>query len=492
VTGLKNIQAEVQNIDYLNTQNKYLKALIDASPMGMAVIDSFENIIYSNNIFVRVTGLTHNNIKINQSHKNLKYILPGGREMSFNELKNSFKKHKGKILKKIIVGIIHSKEKVIWNEVTTAPVEYDKNLSLLIAKDVTEKINLRKDLIDIESRYKSLYENSLDAIFLTSPDGTIHSANPAACRLFQMTEEEICQRGRDGIVDLNDPRLAHNLEERSKTGRFYGELNMVKSTGEIFPVELSTSVYTFSGLEYTSIIIRDISERKRTENKINKLTEELKNLTHHLQDSLENERRQIAAELHDDLGQKLTAIKLYCSSLTSKKPFSSPEEEIRINEIMRLLDESVEGIHKVSMGLRPVILEDLGICPAIEWLVNDFTKTTGIECNVAFEPQEIQLQSDTSLVIFRCVQESLTNITKHSGATEASIFLRAFSDTLILFITDNGIGIQLEKIDNRKSFGITGMRERVENIGGELKISSVPGKETQLKIVIPVLKKRFS
>ena len=202
--------------------------------------------------------------------------------------------------------------------------------------------------------------------------------------------------------------------------------------------------------------------------------------------------KNIFKELHDDLGQKLTAIKLYCSSITSKNPFPSPEEEIRINEIMRLLDESIEGIHKVSMGLRPVILEDLGICPAIEWLVNDFTKTTGIECNVAFEPQEIQLQSDTSLVIFRCVQESLTNITKHSEATEASIFLRAFSDTLILIITDNGIGIQLEKIDNRKSFGITGMRERVENIGGELKISSVPRKETQLKIVIPVLKKRFS
>jgi len=433
-----------------------------------------------------VTGITRKNV-YKQYHKTIKYIFPGDKKISFDELRDTFKKRKGKLVKKVTIGLVHNENKILWNEVSAAPVGIKGDYTAIITHDLTERMLLQKKISDNELKFKALFENSMDAIYFTSPDGTIHAANPAACILHQMTEKEICSRGREGVVDINDPRLAAALKIRSETGTFYGEINMVRSTGEIFPAEISTSVFTASdGRLFSSIIVRDITERKKAESKVNKVNEELRKLTRHLQESIENERRQIAKDLHDDLGQKLTALNLYCTWLKSKVTINSPDVENKISEIMTLLEESFESLHKISMGLRPGILDDLGLCPAIIWQVKHFIKSAGISCKVSFKPKEIQIDNKTSLVIFRTVQEALTNITKHSEATEAYVSLISASGLLKLVVRDNGVGIDTEKIYDPRSFGIAGMRERVEISGGTLNISRIKGKGTQVVVIIPL------
>ncbi len=480
----------VKVVDYkqLFNHNSSYRNLLNIAPIGISIIDSDLNIVMANNTFPRVIGITRKDI-INQHHKKLRYIDQNGAEKSLDELSDSLIAYNGRIIKDIVIGIIHEDKKIKWVEVTAAPVDKSGKYSVIIVHDITERKLLNNKLTESNLKLMSLYENSLDAIFLTVTDGTIMAANPAACRMLQMTEKEICLKGRNGVVDLNDPRLAAALKERAEKGKFCGELNMIRKNGEIFPVEVSTSsFFSDDGMNLTSMIIRDISNRKKYETEYNEMTEKLRGLSWHLQQAIESERRKIAMELHDDLGQKLSALKLFCSSLqpVMKKDYS--EYLDGFNEALRLIDETVESLNRISYGLRPSLLEDLGIIAVIEWHVNEFSIATGILCRTKYDPEAITLNSSISLVIFRIIQESLTNIFKHSKATRVSIRMTLDSISLILVVKDNGIGIDIENIHNPKSFGISGMKERVKSIGGELIINGVKNKGTQILVSIPVNK----
>lgn len=239
----------------------------------------------------------------------------------------------------------------------------------------------------------------------------------------------------------------------------------------------------------TVLVFRDIAERKRTEEELNKSYKQLRDLSAHLQSVREDERTTVAREIHDELGQALTALKLDISWLSKRLP----KREIRLlnkaQEMSKLTDMTIQKVKKISTELRPGLLDDLGLASAIEWQAEEFQKRTGIKCKVRIEPKDIILDEDRSTSIFRIYQETLTNVARHANATVVRVDLKETAGMLRLNVSDNGKGITEKQISNPKSFGLLGIRERVYLWTGKVKIKGVRGKGTSVIVSIPTQEK---
>lgn len=467
-----------------------------------------------------------------------------------------------------------------------------------------------ENLLESEELYRQVLENSMDAILLTAPDGSIFSANPAACDMLQRTENEICALGRNGLLDRDAPRLYQLMEERQKTGKAKGELFMLKKDGTKFPVEVSTSVFTDkSGRLRTSMVIRDITERMNSEvtlrasekrfrelfgnmfegyaycqmifengqatdwiyldvnDKFEKLTglknvrgrresevvpdvreldahlfeiytrvalggqpenfeifrvslqewfsisvycpakgcfitlfniisqrkrveEKLKNaykvlvqLYKHQEVIKENERKAISREIHDELGQLLTALKIDLG-WTSDHIENKKEIKKKLSGMDDLVSETIGIVQRISSDLRPAMLDDLGLSPALQWYCQNFEKRTSIKCY--FKLDEVNSKDeDKNIALYRILQEALTNVLRHAKATSVYVYLHCEQGFIILEIRDNGIGMDQEKINSNNSLGFMGIRERVNQFNGSMDITSARNKGTKLSVIIP-------
>ncbi len=237
-------------------------------------------------------------------------------------------------------------------------------------------------------------------------------------------------------------------------------------------------------------IARDITKRKTAEEELKKSHEELRNLTAYLQQIREDERAKIAREIHDELGQALTAIKMDISYLFSKYNDHSSVSE-KSESIIRIIDSTIQSIKRISTELRPGILDDLGLLSAIEWQVRDFEKRSGIKCSLQFDRDDIQIDKESSITIFRVLQEGLTNVARHACATEVFINLRSDPENLYLVIQDNGRGFSEDELRKPRSFGLIGIRERILYLGGNFRISGSQGRGTRIDISIPFRKESY-
>jgi PAS domain S-box-containing protein len=216
------------------------------------------------------------------------------------------------------------------------------------------------------------------------------------------------------------------------------------------------------------------------------LNDQLRNLSVHLQNARESERTMIAREIHDDLGQSLTALKMELSFLQKKLPRSQDKLIEKAESMTGLIDTTIQSVKRISSELRPGVLDHLGLSAAIEWQAQEFAKRSGIPCQVVFEPREIELDKDRTTALFRIFQEALTNIARHANATEISVLLRAQNDDLLLQVRDNGRGISENEKTDPKSLGLIGIRERVHNWGGSLSIAGIPDRGTTVTVWFPL------
>ncbi len=230
---------------------------------------------------------------------------------------------------------------------------------------------------------------------------------------------------------------------------------------------------------------QEISERTRAEAELKRSQEQLRDLASHLQSIREEERSQIAREIHDELGQALTALKMDVHWLRHKLPKDQLLLSGKIKSMSGLIDTTVQSVRRISSELRPKLLDDLGLSAAMEWQANEFMSRAGIECHISSEPEDIILDQARSTAFFRIFQETLTNIARHAQATEVEVMLQEDTEAVELVVRDNGKGITESQIANAKSLGIIGMRERVHSLGGDLKIAGVPQKGTTVEVRIP-------
>jgi signal transduction histidine kinase len=211
----------------------------------------------------------------------------------------------------------------------------------------------------------------------------------------------------------------------------------------------------------------------------------LRALAARLQSVREEERKNVAREIHDELGQALTAIKIELSSLLFEWPAEQKPSK-RAASITKLVDQTIQSVRRISTELRPGILDALGLVAAVEWAAEEFETRTGTRCRVDLPKDNLKIDQERATAIFRIFQETLTNIARHADATEVDIRLARENGGLHLDVQDNGIGISEERLSAKGSLGILGMRERTLLLGGEFQMSQAPNLGTRVRVRIPL------
>jgi signal transduction histidine kinase len=227
-------------------------------------------------------------------------------------------------------------------------------------------------------------------------------------------------------------------------------------------------------------------ERRCAEERLRRSHEQLRSLTSYLQHVREEERTRIAREVHDELGQALTRLKMDLSWLAGRLPRDGRSLRNRAKQMSDHIDATIQMVRRISTELRPAILDGLGLAAAIEWQANEFQLRTKIECTVTIMVEETLWDEDFTTVYFRIFQETLTNIIRHAEATLVEVRLVEEDGRLVLTVADNGRGITEEEISNTRSIGLVGMRERAALLGGEVTFRGRPGEGTTVTVRIPM------
>lgn len=228
----------------------------------------------------------------------------------------------------------------------------------------------------------------------------------------------------------------------------------------------------------------DITDRKITEQRLRDSREQLRALTGHLERVLEEERTRIAREIHDELGQALTGLKMDLSWFAARLP-NQPLLQEKSVAMVKLIDSTVNAVRRISTELRPAILDSLGLIAAIEWLAQEFQKRTGVACVFVTDNENLSLDEARTTALFRICQESLTNVARYARASRVSISLVSEGNEIVLEVRDDGRGIMEAEARGTRSFGLLGMRERARLLGGSFEIQGEPGQGTTLTVRIP-------
>lgn len=234
------------------------------------------------------------------------------------------------------------------------------------------------------------------------------------------------------------------------------------------------------------ISTKDISVRKKTEELLNESYQDIRRLASHIEKVRELERIDIAREIHDELGQQLTVLKMDVSWLNKKLENKDEKVEQKMKQLLEVIDTTVKTVRRISTNLRPSVLDDLGLIAAIEWYNLEFEKRFGIKVKFTPGMSELKLPAEIVTPLFRVYQETLTNVARHAKASGVETSLKMENGRLIMGISDDGKGFVVEGIENKKTLGILSMRERISLIKGECIITSAPEKGTAIEVIVPV------
>jgi signal transduction histidine kinase len=281
------------------------------------------------------------------------------------------------------------------------------------------------------------------------------------------------------VLVLRQVNTIVQASHRLAKGDFTTRIEVIRSRDE-----LSHLAQVFNDMA-TALELREAREQQAKE-ALERSRKQLRNLASHLQDIREQERTRIAREIHDDFGQSLTILKIDLSWLKNHMIHYQPEVQNKIDSMFNVIDASLQTLHVVSSELRPLILDDFGLESAIEWQAEEFQNRTGVRCRFHSSIADLDLTKDQSTAVFRIFQETLTNIMRHSGATEVDIRLEMNEDTLILEVVDNGRGITETEISNSQSFGLLGIRERLYPWNGQVDFIGHPNKGTRVIVRVPI------
>jgi PAS domain S-box-containing protein len=369
---------------------------------------------------------------------------------------------------------------------------YEESLAEANAELETRIRERTRSLEESQARLNGIVTGAPDAIISIDDTETVVVANPAAAAMFGYP-----------AAQLIGSRLSRLIPSRYQAGhhdhvRRFGESAMVtrrmsairvvhglRADGTEFPVDASISQVKIGDTKLYTVILRDITDEIRAKNELEQSRRELRELTAALEYVQEEERKRIAQELHDDLGQQLTVLKMDASLIRSKL---APEQRdvLRIAERLEgVLTRTVQSVRRISADLRPAMLDDLGLVPALEEMIQHISQHSGLECSLAAS-EDLRVADALATPLFRVAQESLNNAVKHAQARRITVSLLEQDSRLVLKVEDDGKGITPDDRRKRKSHGLIGMRERVYALGGEFRVTSAEGQGTTVEVRIPV------
>jgi PAS domain S-box-containing protein len=386
-----------------------------------------------------------------------------------------------------IVGVIHLVDErpgVVSDEA----LEMIESMSPLIGEAIF-RFATEEALRLSEEHYRSLIESSSDCIYQLTLDGDYLSMNSKMAVFLGGPDSAafIGSQFVNHVAGNNETVLMAISMAAGGDATSVRYKSAVKGGRDVWWDTVLSPISDIDGKVVSILgISRDITERIESEEELRLSHAQLRNLSAHLQSITEEERTRIAREVHDELGQVLTALKIETSWLAKRLPQDQHELTDKTAVMIKLIDNVIQSVKRICTELRPTLLDHLGISAAIEWQAEEFRKRTGLIC-------ELQLFStsankEVSTVLFRVLQETLTNITRHAEATKVRVLLREDEGTIIMKITDNGKGMPKENLRKPQSFGLLGMRERVHSIGGRFGIRGLRGRGTTVKIEVPARK----
>ncbi len=253
----------------------------------------------------------------------------------------------------------------------------------------------------------------------------------------------------------------------------------------LVPEVLLSKVSVFVDLHRKNAeLSREITERRQAEQQVRESEERLRALASHIITVREQERAHIAREIHDELGQVLTGLKMDIVWLSKRIEDSTLLGKAQ--SMCQTVDDTIRTVRKIATGLRPVLLDDMGLVAAIAWQTNEFQKRAGVRCESSLPSETQSFDTDLSTTMFRIFQELLTNVARHAHATRLEVELRAVNDRLVLKVSDNGVGIVPGAGNGKSSLGLLGLRERALQLGGSVDISSARGSGTRVAVSIPM------
>lgn len=368
--------------------------------------------------------------------------------------------------------------------------EIGSHMILLAIEDITERRYLESLLEESEERYRRLFETANDGILLLEKrEGTVTHANPAVTKMLGYSKEEFIGKKLEAIgISLNIDDIQQMIIMLNRHGIIHNEDIPIRTkAGQT----IYTDIYLVDRARLFQCNIRDITERKLADDASINYQSQLRALAGHLQSIREDERANIAREIHDSLGQATTGLKIELTNLKDIIPKSSDKKKNdtihkMINEMNEQINSLIESVRRISSELRPGVLDDLGLIAALEWQLQDFGNRNRINTVYSSTIDSISLNEKTTTALFRIFQESLTNITRHAKATKVELRVKKMQNQLILEIEDNGRGITEAEILDKSSLGIMGMKERSILIGGEITFSGKPGEGTIVSVITPV------
>jgi len=252
-------------------------------------------------------------------------------------------------------------------------------------------------------------------------------------------------------------------------------------------LELWLETHMYPSKNGISQFFRDISDEKKIREQLSQSTAELRALASHLQDVREEERADMAREIHDELGQQLTGLKMDMAWVDEQLVEEGRQAlQQRVKDSLQLLDHTIMTVRKIAAELRPGILDDLGLVAAVEWQAEEFEKRSGIKARFLAGMPGRRYPSAMSIGLFRICQEALTNVARHSGAKHVEIFLGYEEDQIVLRVSDDGRGLLPPQVGGRKTLGVLGMKERALMMGGTVEVSSEAGKGVTLIVSVPM------
>lgn len=464
------------------SEEKY-RTLVQQAADGIFIVDLEGNYLVANESASKITGYSIDELK-----------KMNGRDIVDKEdlNKNPLKVEELKTRKSVFIErVIRRKDQSrIYVEISAKLMDNGKVITIM--RDVTLRKKAEEEIRENEEIFQRLFNESNDPILLLDETGFYDCNQSAVSILGYATREDLIhkkpwelspEKQPDGR--LSSEKAAAMIKKALQQGYNRFEWIHTKSDGKEFPVEVMLTPIIIKRKQTYYTVWRDISERKKAEEKINVYTDQLKQLTGHLLNIREDERKRIGREIHDDLGQQLTAIKMDIAWIDKKTPEDAVIFKEKLKSVIMLLDESNQSVRRILSELRPSILDDYGLMDALNWHAKSFTDNTGIPLEIISSKEDFTLPEPVATCIFRIFQESLTNITRYAKAKKVITTLNIHAHNIEVSIEDDGIGFDKNELKTRRSFGIMGMKERVSSLEGKFEIVSGKGEGTRVSINIP-------
>ena len=359
-------------------------------------------------------------------------------------------------------------------------------LYTVILRDVTERVRADQEQSRLAARLGGLLDSAMDGIITIDEAQRIVLYNRAAEKIFGWAAASVLGRPLDVLMPDSFHALHRmHVQRFAATGvssRRMGDGTVIhgkRASGEEFPLDASISQLDTPEGKLFTVILRDVSERVRAQEELAAFAAEASAIR-------EQEKTRVARELHDELAQSLTALKMDTIWVRDNLLATPEAATAKLAGMLEMLDSSVAATRRIAADLRPLLLDDLGLVPAVQWLVQNFTNRCGVDCELDID-EDLELGEPYATAVFRMVQESLANVAKHARATQASVRVAVLEHEVMLKVVDNGCGFEPGGARKPLSLGLVGLRERAELLKGAVRIDAAPGRGTVVEAKIPIV-----